>query len=725
VPLCLIGTVCESLGTDFDQNCILGSTYVKGFWKLMVVPAVYLAMAALFWLPGNAAEIDKANKTEKTENNISRPSATTSVFMLPGLFDLPEKTFITMQRGGYKQARKALETMIRWYPFVPLPEYDPKGYEARRKYNRQILEKLSQVFERSFRLVKKIPQKDYLLARKRYKEFAPLISQAIAALSQNSGGTRGKPTAGRVVDFKAVVEEKNTGWDPRLNILKTLFQFDPVKSELAMPIRGKSPAALQLNVWYAQGVAAGNYGDLYDNRDGGHSKLNTTAFPQLSSIIYSEDARSAGMSFGLNTRNFYNTITIGNSSTARTGSLWRSLPRIAMTTPGSVKLLYLQYMSNLLYFYPEHRDHDPKNGDTMPANIPYLITSQGSSGSDQLFLQATTFILAALKPKVKQALKKTGLVMPIVQMIFRRGQKGIESDQDYLSGKAHPSVFQQKNIDVIKMIKLANELDIEDVPPMVGIKMVEESGIDKKMDSLPTNLNGRLFDTPGAISRIIRSTAYEKRMVVQADIKAIRKPESLTYRWVVLRGDASRIKIISKNSTNSLVEIIVPWHERSTVPGRPELTTDRVDIGVFADNGKHLSAPAFVSLMYPGRQMRKYNQKKQILVADYTDPEFNKRYTDPLLFPFRDWRDSYRYDTQGRLIGWQRLANGKTVDYTRDGAIVVERDRLGRAIKAQKVGYLAKPTKTGRAQIVVQRLPVFITYKYSGVEDRIGELATK
>src|SRR5436305_7448978 len=88
-------------------------------------------------------------------------------------------------------------------------------------------------------------------------------------------------------------------------------------------------------------------------------------------------------------------------------------------------LLYEHYTHNNIYIYPEHRDHDPGHngrgdgfGDTYPTNTPYLITSQGSSGSDQPFLHAIPFTLAAFRPAVKKRLVESGLLMPTLQMIL-------------------------------------------------------------------------------------------------------------------------------------------------------------------------------------------------------------------------------------------------------------------------------------------------------------------
>lgn len=661
----------------------------------------------------------------KTPAAIRVAPTVASVFMTPALFDLPLQVYINMRRGDIKGAQSSLGMIGKWFPLIPDVAYAPNAIKNRKLLSKRILQKVSQLAQSSFLSVGKIPRKRYLQARKRYDKFVPPIEKAISATTQSPASLRQKPMPRLTSDFNAMVDARNTGWDPRLNVLKSLFSFDVKPSDLKKPIGFGGAASKLVNEWYEKGLAAGNYGDLYDNRDSRHSLLRKGRLPQLTHITYGPEAKGAQTHYGLNNKFVYNAITIGNSSTARGGKLWRSLPRIAMTTPNAAKILYLQYVTNQLYFYPEHRDHDPKFGDVMPANTPYLIISQGSSGSDQPFIQAAGVILAAFKPKVKETLKKAGMIMPTLQMIFRRGQKNVNSTADYLSGKAHPTVFNSKNLDLVKMVKLANALKIDNIPPMVGIQMVEENVIDAAVDPSPADLSEKLFDTPGAIARTIRSTAYEKRMLVRASYKGVNGLEKVSYDWRVLRGDASRIKITPRSEDGSLVEILVPWHERMAIPGQSDLTSDRVDIGVFVGNGSNLSAPAFISLTYPAQQKRTYGENGQVLSIDYQYEDFSDRYADPLLFPKRAWLDIYQYDDKGMLIGWKRQQKGKTESFTRHGAVVTERDSQGRAIKAQSVRYVSAPTRSGHLKIEAKRSSEFLSYKYLDNEDRIGSLVAK
>ena len=110
-----------------------------------------------------------------------------------------------------------------------------------------------------------------------------------------------------------------------------------------------------------RGRAAGNHGDLYDNRDRGHSRLDPEAHPQVTAVRYSEAARAADVDYGLNDSLLFDRVTFGNSSTALTGGpLWRSLPRYAMTRPdgtGPLRLWQNAEREPALRL-PAHKDYD-------------------------------------------------------------------------------------------------------------------------------------------------------------------------------------------------------------------------------------------------------------------------------------------------------------------------------------------------------------------------------
>ena len=158
------------------------------------------------------------------------------------------------------------------------------------------------------------------------------------------------------------------------------------------------------------------------------------------------------------------------------------------------------------------------------------------------------------------------------------------------------------------------------------------------------------------------------------------------------------------------------------VPGDETLTSHRVDIGVFAHNGAHYSAPAFVSFTFPANEWREYDRAGRILHVDYHGSALGKRYIDPIIFPLRDWSDRYRYDDAGRLIGWTRTRSDGSTDFTRHGARVIETDNRGRPVRAAAVRYTLEPGPGNIARVVEAPTGHVLRYAYGSETDILGEL---
>ena len=550
------------------------------------------------------------------------------VFEMPALVALQGLAIQQLRAGQIDAAQSVLAGLIKRYPQMPLAHYLLAALLSRQGKTAAALDRLETAIDNGLARPDRLGQDPNLAALRGDSRFQQLAKRAGgAATPPKAAPTEVSPAL--IVNNKAVVGEANTVWDPRAGALRVFFRHKSELPATRIVRQGKGEVVKLLNRLYSQRKSAGNHRDLYDNRDGNHSRIRPEQFRQLSFITYSQPAQKAHHHFGLNRGILFNDITLGNSSTVPRYKL--SHPRVALTDPRLAARLFQQYVSNHIYVYPEDRDHDPARGDMYPANTPYLIVSQGSSGSDKPFLKAITAILAAFRRDVKDTLRANRLVMPTVQMILRRGQKSITSDADYLSGRAHPSAFEGAEIDPIKMIKLANSLSVEDIPPIVQLAVIEESLPQSGIDVFGPQ-SEKLFDTPAAIARVVRSSAYQNRMVVRAAPSKAGSQQALSYRWVVLCGDPMRIQIKPRRSDGSEAELIVAWHERRSIADRPELTTDRVDIGVFAHNGRHFSAPSFISFVYPARQKRDYDDQNRIVSIDYLAPEFAKRAVDMRVF---------------------------------------------------------------------------------------------
>jgi len=546
----------------------------------------------------------------------------------------------------------------------------------------------------------------------------------------------------------ARVEEANTAWNPRQSSLEVSFRF--LHTTRQTPIANTDNRLDRLlNSWHDGGTAAGNTGDLYDNRDAGHSQLNLREYPQLTPIVYGQAATAKNLHYGMQHALLFNAPTFGNSSSSVSGPLWRSNTRAMLCSASGPLELYRQYIGNHMYIYPEHRDYDPAethppdgiigntaagdtrtdlpasagSGDLFPANTPYVVTSQGSSGSDLPFLQAMLKTAAALRPRVKQQLRRSGTLMPTLQMLLRRNLRGINKDEDYLNGSAHPPVFSSQRLDVSRMVNMAHAIQPSSLPPMVQMRVAAEPAHQPGRDYFEASTNEVLFTTPCAIARIHRSTTYEYKIVIDASASVDLFGKPLKWHWRVLQGHAERVSIKFLNSQKSKAQIIVGHHTRFPMSPASALHSNRVDVGVFVHNGTYYSAPGFLSIFSLANEKRVYDDRKRIKMVDYAAPASLKLYVDPILTSAKRWRDVYSYDQRGRPTGWTRHRAGQPPEsFTRDGLKITKRDALGRAATAINVQYVRPSVSGASAQLVQKDGTGQFQYVYDNEEDTYGRL---
>ncbi len=422
----------------------------------------------------------------------------------------------------------------------------------------------------------------------------------------------------------------------------------------------KSAGATLLRRYHAMGRAGGFDGVIYDNRDRGHSPLSKDQFPQLAHLSYGPDLREAELDYGLAGRIILPSIVFGNSSTALTQRpINRSQARFAMTSTAGPERAYLTYSNNHIYVYPEHRDHDEV--DLFPANWPYMIISQGSSHSDKPFMQALGMTLAALSDETREFLREKRLIAPTLQMILRRNQTAMYRLEQYLSPVAHPTVFERKSLQPERMVAMAADLTPADIPPMVRLGVEQE---DFSEAAGLAGLSERLFDTPSALARVWRSDAYSRQMVVTADKTQDPNGRPLSFEWVLLRGDPQKVRIKPFEDAGQKARIEIDWHDARPIDRMTDRVTDRVDIGVFASNGVNYSAPAFISVSFPGHQSRNYQPigddgAMRLVSVDYTN--MRKVHVDPMLHWTAAWTDEFSYDAKGQLSEWRRVMPDETL----------------------------------------------------------------
>ncbi|MCA9062263.1 MAG: tetratricopeptide repeat protein [Planctomycetaceae bacterium] len=626
-----------------------------------------------------------------------------SVFLMPQkqakVRQLQHQMIEAVAAGRIAEGRQFAEDIVTLIPDDPLVYIHLASLYALSNDTDQAIAQLHAAVDHGFQQAEALESNEDLATVHSDPRFAEVLSKA-RDNAKHEPADRSEP--GRPEGQIAEVTERNTEWSAMKGAL--LVRFVPDDRQLTTPVStGKGPADRLVNEWFQQGTAAGHVGDLYDNRDRDHSNLSAKLFPQLLRVEYCETAKAQRVEWGHQADFLFDRPVLGNSSTAHVGTAyWRSNPRKLMENAWMATRVYNQYVSNHLYVYPEHQDYDEKHGDVFPANVPFVVVSQGSSGSDQPFLKAFALTMAAFRPETKQRLIQTGTLMPTLQSIFRRCNRPVQSDDDYLTGVAHPIVFQGDQLDVEKMVQMAHEMTPDSLPPMVQLQVVEEELGIPGVDYAVTGEAERLFDTPVAIARIWRSVSRTKRMVVDASASRDLNGKRLTFHWVVLQGDASHVRIRPLNQDSSRCEIQLTWHERTGVTGHPKLQSNRLDIGVFASNGTWMSAPGFVCSLTLAHEKRVYDENDRIQQMDYADKTARSLYVDPSMDLPRDWKDDYHYSPQGKLLGWTRTGtDGKVDQFHSSGGRILQSDEQGRPLKVQPVRYVVE-RKSGRNSGVIQ-----------------------
>ena len=379
-----------------------------------------------------------------------------------------------------------------------------------------------------------------------------------------------------------------------------------------------------LNTLYKENKSAGNTQDIYDNRDGRHVNFcegwtPNPLCPKENSLFPQHDwqSSSAGRATTPN-----EAITIGQASYRGEGS--HGIAYVYYKNQRNAEQAYNLYTNNNLYIYPSLDDDSflgEKNSEStlknptidkqkaLIANTPYIISSKqiskagtdtymihDASGSEIPFVKLSLTALSALKPEIKSKLSKevtyknqrATFLIPTLQMLLRYSHNSIHGNEDYLNSPiVHQSTYMahsfsslpQPAYNSLKLVTMANSLNIEDIPPLVQLKVISETFQNSE----------KLFDTPGAIARSVPYNTPTRKIKVTAkdsfDIQG--NTEGFECVWKVL-DNSLHVKItISQNNP-----------AEATLEFSPSSITERIDVAVFVkkENGKYYSVPGIISM---------------------------------------------------------------------------------------------------------------------------------
>lgn len=325
-----------------------------------------------------------------------------------------------------------------------------------------------------------------------------------------------------------------------------------------------------------------NAGDLYLNRDDGHSMLDVSQFPGVTSVMFDAATKER-----MNTLDLPNALfpypVFGNCSRALVaGPLWRSHPRaLATTAAAAIPQMQRFYLSNQIWVFPAVNDCPPAgtNGDVFASVTPYCIATAGRSWSDQYCLKAALEISRTLPPETKKAAVSRGLLAPLVQSILRKSIKGVASEEDYFTAKAHPTAFAVGSLDMEKLKALAAAAAPGSIPPLAPVK-----GVAIGKTSAPPPAPEITYFSPFAWAFVLRADDKLRTFAIAAA-----EAPGVEYAFAVVHDPGGAAKL----------ETIAPNAAKATIDKSKMSPVKRVDVAVFArrkgTKETPWGAPSFVS----------------------------------------------------------------------------------------------------------------------------------
>lgn len=345
--------------------------------------------------------------------------------------------------------------------------------------------------------------------------------------------------------------EQNMGWD---------FDFGCFVAKMKMAVSS----------------AGGNTGDLYMNRDAGHSVIDPKAFPGLTVLKLDSGGRAKRADLDFPNILFPYPV-FGNASRAFLGTkMWRSIPRALMTSEAwRMKTMAKFYLSNQIWAFPAHRDTAPvgTNGDVFASISPYWLVTAGRSFSDRPYLRGALAASASFPAETKRHLLKKGLLAPTIITLIRKSLKGVSDEDAYLSPAAHPTALPAGALDIARLAKAASAMKPADVPPLAPVKVA--TGQLAKLPPVPE----LTYATPFAVALVLRAEERMRTFLVASG-------GADEYAFVQTHGQGVDVKIERQGASAAKV----------TIDSAGVSPTNRVDIAVFArSSGTGWGAPSYVS----------------------------------------------------------------------------------------------------------------------------------
>ena len=466
------------------------------------------------------------------------------------------------------------------------------------------------------------------------------------------------PVPAPVAGGAAPVAAANTAWNPATERLEPRFAFPPAPAAPVLPARPKRAALDILREHARRGRAAGNHGDLYDNRDRGHSTPRPGGAIRSSRFVaYAPAARAADLDYGLNDRLLFGRPTFGNSSTAITARPALAQPAAAGADPRRRHRAA-----------PALAERQPRTSSTSTPRTGTSATSAATSSRPtpptswsaaaprartQPFLEAVALILAAFRPDTKARLVEENLVVPTVQMVFRRSPAERALARGLLQRRRAPGRLRRLR-DQRRPHGQPRQLDRSPTPSRrrCASACSRRSSAPRASTISAQGLSEQLFDTPAAIARIWRSKAGRRTMLVSAEDTRDPNGRPLDLPLAPAAGRPREGARSSRSTAARRARITLDWHDPFPISEEDPLTDRPRRHRRLRQQRRARQRPGDPQLVLPARRDPHLRARPRRRAAHRRDRprrpgQAAKAYPDPMLVARADWRDDFAYAPDG------------------------------------------------------------------------------
>ncbi|NQZ57156.1 MAG: hypothetical protein HRT88_06760 [Lentisphaeraceae bacterium] len=372
---------------------------------------------------------------------------------------------------------------------------------------------------------------------------------------------------------------------------------------------GGQQAINQIFKCYKEGSAAGLAQDGFRSYCGNHSSIRGDFFPQIRMIetvnikqilnsqltkpfpyIFKDHITFGVESHGVNFKELgAGKINVVESFTRLMIKYRHEKGIKGFLDPYAVQTMY--YTHNFLFTIPALASFNKKGEDRFTFLQPFTLNSIGASGTDTLLISPLITAAAAIPPKLKTRMIKSGLYTSSLMYLFKSYITGnLRDPKAHLAAYSLPAeAFDKSKKDTPMLASLIEQAhSLKHIPPAAVLNILKDTiSTDDDYTFVP-----EAYKHAGKLSYMgLIRPGETLHLIVDLRSSWSDKAKGITLKTAyhkLLRGPAT---ITPLNKEGTILDIRVTWKEM------PQ-SAARTDILLLVNDGKYDSSPAYISIRH-------------------------------------------------------------------------------------------------------------------------------